>query len=191
MPPSLMSQLASRIQLFGPGSAVIKLPVIGHTDHCADGDRWQPSESIARGRIVGLVTPMIDATSTLPWWWLVKRPHRTDRSQSGMTDSTALDSWLHAPRMIASAGRKGLGVRERTGIFNNRGRAMEDRLLYRVPEVAVILNISRSKVYELFSSGDLGSVKIDRIRLVRSSDLRAYVDGLHPVDTPDRCLASG
>jgi excisionase family DNA binding protein len=57
---------------------------------------------------------------------------------------------------------------------------MEDRLLYRVPEVAVILNISRSKVYELFSSGDLESVKIDRIRLVRSSDLRAYVDGLHP-----------
>jgi predicted DNA-binding transcriptional regulator AlpA len=33
--------------------------------------------------------------------------------------------------------------------------AMEDRLQYRVPEVAVILNISRSKVYELFSSGDL------------------------------------
>ena len=47
---------------------------------------------------------------------------------------------------------------------------MEDRLLYRVPEVAVILNISRSKVYELFSSGDLESVKIDRSRLVRSSD---------------------
>jgi excisionase family DNA binding protein len=60
--------------------------------------------------------------------------------------------------------------------------AMEDRLLYRVPEVAVILNISRSKVYELFSSGDLESVKIDRSRLVRSSDLRAYVDGLRPVD---------
>jgi excisionase family DNA binding protein len=84
--------------------------------------------------------------------------------------------------MIASAGRKGLGVRARTGIFNNRGRAMEDRLLYRVPEVAVILNISRSKVYELFSSGDLESVKIDRSRLVRSSDLRAYVDRLRPVD---------
>ena len=49
-------------------------------------------------------------------------------------------------------------------------------------EVAVILNISRSKVYELFSSGNLESVKIDRSRLVRSSDLRAYVDGLRPVD---------
>ena len=42
MPPSLMSQLAGRIQLFGPGSAVVKLPVIGHTDPCADGDRCQP-----------------------------------------------------------------------------------------------------------------------------------------------------
>jgi len=58
---------------------------------------------------------------------------------------------------------------------------MEDRLLYRVPEVAVTLNISRSKVCELFSSGDLESVKIDRSRLVRSPDLRAYVDGLRPV----------
>jgi excisionase family DNA binding protein len=60
--------------------------------------------------------------------------------------------------------------------------AMEDRLLYRVPEVALILNISRSKVYELFASGELESVNIDRIRLVRSSDLRAYVDQLHSVD---------
>ena len=59
---------------------------------------------------------------------------------------------------------------------------MEDRLLYRASKVALILNISRSKVYELFASGELESVKIDRIRLVRSSDLRAYVDGLHPVD---------
>lgn len=60
---------------------------------------------------------------------------------------------------------------------------MEGRLLYRVPEVALILNISRrSKVYELFASGELESVKIDRIRLVRSSDLRAYVDQLHSVD---------
>jgi predicted DNA-binding transcriptional regulator AlpA len=37
---------------------------------------------------------------------------------------------------------------------------MEDRLLYRVPEVAVILNVSRSKVYGLFSSGDLESSRL-------------------------------
>ena len=65
---------------------------------------------------------------------------------------------------------------------------MEDRLLYRVPEVAVFLSISRSKVYELFSSGELESVKIDRIRLVRSSDLRAYVDKLHHVDKSARLI---
>ena len=46
---------------------------------------------------------------------------------------------------------------------------MEDRLLYRVTEVAVFLNVSRSKVYELLGSGDLPSVKIDRTRLIRGS----------------------
>jgi excisionase family DNA binding protein len=43
------------------------------------------------------------------------------------------------------------------------------------------LNISRSKVYELFGSGDLPSVKIDRTRLVRGSDLQRYVESLRPV----------
>jgi excisionase family DNA binding protein len=41
---------------------------------------------------------------------------------------------------------------------------VEDRLLYRVTEVAVFLNVSRSKVYELLASGALRSVKIDRTR---------------------------
>jgi excisionase family DNA binding protein len=45
---------------------------------------------------------------------------------------------------------------------------MEDRLLYRVTEVAVFLNVSRSKVYELPASGELRSVKIDRNRLLRA-----------------------
>jgi excisionase family DNA binding protein len=50
-----------------------------------------------------------------------------------------------------------------------------------VTEVAVFLNVSRSKVYELLASGDLRSVKIDRTRLVRGSDLRDYVESLGPV----------
>jgi excisionase family DNA binding protein len=49
-----------------------------------------------------------------------------------------------------------------------------------VTEVAVFLNVSRSKVYELLASGDLRSVKIDRTRLVRGSDLRDYVESLRP-----------
>ena len=39
------------------------------------------------------------------------------------------------------------------------GEDLEDRLLYRVTEVAVFLNVSRSKVYELLASGDLRLVK--------------------------------
>jgi len=75
------------------------------------------------------------------------------------------------------------GLREcRNGEASSRIEvAMEGRLLYRVPEVALILNISRSKVYELLGSGDLPSVKIDRTRLVRGSDLRQYVESLRPV----------
>jgi excisionase family DNA binding protein len=93
----------------------------------------------------------------------------------------ALDSWIHSAndRQSRMNGLRGAG---KDWHLQQNEVAMEDRLLYRVPEVAVILNISRSKVYELFSSGDLESVKIDRSRLVRSSDLHAYVDGLRPVD---------
>jgi len=55
---------------------------------------------------------------------------------------------------------------------------MNDKLLYRIPEVAEHLSISRSKVYELLKSGELRSVHIDRTRLVRALDLQAYVDSL-------------
>ena len=55
---------------------------------------------------------------------------------------------------------------------------MSDKLLYRVPEVAEALNISRSKVYELLKAGHLKSVRIDRTRLIRAEDLRAFVDSL-------------
>lgn len=55
---------------------------------------------------------------------------------------------------------------------------MDDKLLYRIPEVAAYLGISRSKVYELLKSGQLQSVRIDRTRLVRKADLEGYVKSL-------------
>ena len=58
---------------------------------------------------------------------------------------------------------------------------MDDRMLYRVSEVATYLNVSRSKVYEILASGALRSVKIDRTRLVRGTDLRSFVEALEPV----------
>ena len=52
------------------------------------------------------------------------------------------------------------------------------KLLYRVPEVAEALGISRAKVYQLIQSGALRSVKIDSSRLVRSADLHEFVADL-------------
>ncbi len=57
---------------------------------------------------------------------------------------------------------------------------MEDKLMYRIPEVASYLSVSRSKIYELLKTGVLRSVRIDGARLVRAADLRAYVDSLAP-----------
>ena len=58
---------------------------------------------------------------------------------------------------------------------------MDDRLLYRVGEVAEFLSVSRSKVYELMYSGRLPSVKLDGARRVRGTDLRAFVESLSTV----------
>ena len=55
---------------------------------------------------------------------------------------------------------------------------MKDKLLYRIPEVAHYLSLSRSKVYELVRAGVLPSVKIDGVRRVRGSDVLAFVDNL-------------
>lgn len=54
---------------------------------------------------------------------------------------------------------------------------MEDRLLYRVPEVAVFLNISRSKVYELLGSGDLPSVNTPLGPRFRPAPISSYAAG--------------
>ncbi|MEV6891000.1 helix-turn-helix domain-containing protein [Kribbella sp. NPDC051137] len=54
----------------------------------------------------------------------------------------------------------------------------EIKLLYRVPEVAEALGVSRAKVYQLIQSGALRSVKIDSSRLIRSADLMEFVADL-------------
>ncbi|MFI5697501.1 helix-turn-helix domain-containing protein [Kribbella sp. NBC_00709] len=54
----------------------------------------------------------------------------------------------------------------------------ETKLLYRVPEVASALGLSRAKVYQLIQSGALRSVKIDSSRLIRSTDLVEFVADL-------------
>lgn len=58
---------------------------------------------------------------------------------------------------------------------------MDERLLYRVRDVAEALSLSRTKTYELVRSGVLPSVKIDGARRVRGADMVAYVDGLRVI----------
>jgi excisionase family DNA binding protein len=52
------------------------------------------------------------------------------------------------------------------------------RLLYRVSEAASALGLSRTKVYELISSGTLPAVRIDGARRIKAADLEAFVRSL-------------
>ena len=53
-----------------------------------------------------------------------------------------------------------------------------DRMLYRVEEAAVVLALSRHRLYELIRSGELSTVKIGNLRRVPVQSMVAYVDGL-------------
>jgi excisionase family DNA binding protein len=57
-------------------------------------------------------------------------------------------------------------------------RDQVQRLAYPVNEAAHLLGVSRSQLYELFSTGQVGSVKIGAKRLVRHEALVAYLDKL-------------
>jgi excisionase family DNA binding protein len=56
--------------------------------------------------------------------------------------------------------------------------ATESQLLFTVKEVAAILQIGRTTVYELIYAGTLASVKIGACRRIRRIDLETYVQGL-------------
>ena len=58
---------------------------------------------------------------------------------------------------------------------------LDERLLYRIREVANLLSVSRSKAYELVRSGALPSVRIDGARRVAGAELTAYIESLRRV----------
>jgi excisionase family DNA binding protein len=57
------------------------------------------------------------------------------------------------------------------------------KLLLTVPEAAAALAISRSKLYELFAAGLVGSVRIDGSRRVPVEALETYVASLVSQET--------
>jgi excisionase family DNA binding protein len=62
--------------------------------------------------------------------------------------------------------------------FGREDKVMEEKLLYRIGEVAHYLSLSRSKTYELVRAGHIPSVRIDGVRRVRGADVVAYVESL-------------
>ena len=52
------------------------------------------------------------------------------------------------------------------------------KLMYRVPEAVEASGLSRTRLYELISSGEIQSVKVGRARLIPLRSLEQYVDRL-------------
>jgi excisionase family DNA binding protein len=51
-----------------------------------------------------------------------------------------------------------------------------DSLLVTIPEAATLLSLSRSKTYQLVTSGDLPAVHIGRSARIRRVDLTTWID---------------
>ncbi len=76
------------------------------------------------------------------------------------------------------------GIFENPAIFRELYRPLvsKEQLLLTVVEVAIILSLSRTKVYELLYVGELPSVKIGASRRVRRVDLEKFVVDLELAD---------
>lgn len=62
---------------------------------------------------------------------------------------------------------------------------MASKYLYRVPEAAEATGISRSKLYELMSSGRIESVKLGGLRLIPAESLEDFVAALREESAGD------
>lgn len=56
---------------------------------------------------------------------------------------------------------------------------MNNRLLYKVKEVAEMLGIGRSKAYELVRTGEIPSVRVGASLRIRGQDVQDYVNNLY------------
>lgn len=48
-------------------------------------------------------------------------------------------------------------------------------LAYRIPDACRLLGVGRSTIYDLFDSGELTAVKLNRVTLVDADELRALL----------------
>jgi len=69
-------------------------------------------------------------------------------------------------------------LRIHNGATNNkqeRGGKNMEILLYKPPQVAEILNLGRSKTYELITTGQIKSIRVGRAIRIPAAALREYV----------------
>ena len=57
-------------------------------------------------------------------------------------------------------------------------RRQEATVLYSIEDVIARTSLGRSKIYELLASGELGSVKVGRRRLIPATALEEFVERL-------------
>jgi excisionase family DNA binding protein len=65
-----------------------------------------------------------------------------------------------------------------TDVGASEDRRQEATVLYSVEDVIARTSLGRSKIYELLASGELGSVKVGRRRLVPARALEEFVERL-------------
>lgn len=108
------------------------------------------------------------------------RPNPAQRQQQGPIRNirnTSIPSDQRCCGCCACSGS--LDPSEGDGVASRSAAAApEPRLLYRVQEVAHLLNISRSRVFELLRSGELRSVTQGRTRLVPRNALFDFIAAL-------------
>ncbi len=61
-----------------------------------------------------------------------------------------------------------------------RDRELAGKLLLTVTEAAARLGIGRTLMYDLISTGEIPSVRVGRLRRVRTADLEEYAVELKP-----------
>lgn len=67
-------------------------------------------------------------------------------------------------------------LRRETPQSEREAETMATSPLLKIPAVAGLLSMSKSKVHELVRTGDIPSVRIDRCVRVRQSDLEAFIE---------------
>lgn len=60
----------------------------------------------------------------------------------------------------------------------HQGNGVAEKLLYRIPEAAGLLDLGLTKTYELVRSGRLRAVHIDRAIRIPADSLREFVERL-------------